>query len=311
MVSIRMAVSGFASRMRRVASMPLTLGMSRSIRITPGRSSSASPSACWPSVASPTSSVSGSTPSMARIPRRKRGGSSARRTRMGLADWFIITPAAGRATAAHAGDIPGSWSKIAVRSYPGTAIRTSAGLLHPRLGPYAHSGGGGSAQDAVGHPCPAYRQQYRASRHRRRGAVGPDRQDYVDLPQQREGGAGNPEGPRPPGQRPGAPDRHPQEHVAHQHQQHAHTHGWQERGIREDGGQLGILLYARQERLSLLRHGEDREPTDHQEQEGTEDGDDHPHQPHASGAARGEVGSEGDRAEDHQDQAEPAGEQVL
>src|SRR5829696_7583030 len=81
-VSIRMAISGFASRMRRVASMPVTLGMLRSINITSGRSSSASSIASSPSIASPTNSAPGSAPSMARIPRRKTGWSSATRTRM-------------------------------------------------------------------------------------------------------------------------------------------------------------------------------------------------------------------------------------
>ena len=43
----------------------------------------------------------------------------------------------------------------------------------------------------------------------------------------------------------------------------------------------------------------------------TKDGDDHSHQPHTSRAASGQVGSEGKRAEDHEDDAEVAGEEVL
>src|ERR687893_852210 len=41
------------------------------------------------------------------------------------------------------------------------------GLLRAGLGPDAHRPGGGSAQDAVGHPRPAYSQQHRARGHRR------------------------------------------------------------------------------------------------------------------------------------------------
>src|ERR1019366_2779291 len=77
---IRMAVSGAARRIWRVATAPFMLGMAKSMTTTRGRSSAASCTAWWPSSASPTTVIDGSSSSMRRKPRRTRLWSSTRST---------------------------------------------------------------------------------------------------------------------------------------------------------------------------------------------------------------------------------------
>src|SRR5215210_1707080 len=115
-------------------------------------------------------------------------------------------------------------SRIAVRRHTRTAIRR-CWLLDARLGPYAYRLGGGSAQDARGHPRPAYRQHHRACGHRRRGGLGADRQRVRQTEDVHQNGCGRPQRSGPLGQDPGAPDRHPQEHVAHEREHDRHKHG--------------------------------------------------------------------------------------
>src|SRR5215217_3737552 len=82
MVTTSTPMRGLMCRISRVASIPLMPGIWMSIRITSGCSSLASSIACSPLLASPTTSISGSEPNSPRMPSRKRGWSSAIRTRM-------------------------------------------------------------------------------------------------------------------------------------------------------------------------------------------------------------------------------------
>src|SRR5919107_1817108 len=98
MLMTTMLMCGLVWRIRRVASMPLILGMFRSIRITSGCSSAASEMVSFPSVTSPTTSRSGAERSNALKPSRKWSWSSAISTRVGSTescllriwpDWFV------------------------------------------------------------------------------------------------------------------------------------------------------------------------------------------------------------------------------
>ena len=71
MVSITILALGAASFIARAASMPLVFGMRMSIRTTSGRDSPARATASAPSLAWPTSSMSGSEPRTISSPRRK------------------------------------------------------------------------------------------------------------------------------------------------------------------------------------------------------------------------------------------------
>src|SRR5664279_824701 len=64
---IRMAVSGAVRRMWRAATAPFMLGMAKSMTTTRGRSSRASCTAWWPSSASPTTLIAGSSSSRSTV----------------------------------------------------------------------------------------------------------------------------------------------------------------------------------------------------------------------------------------------------
>src|SRR5579871_4432776 len=85
MLSITTAVRGLAARMRRVASMPLRLGMAMSMMTTSGVCSSARRILSRPSAASATTAMSGCFSSRARRPSRTTVWSSASNMRMGIA----------------------------------------------------------------------------------------------------------------------------------------------------------------------------------------------------------------------------------
>src|SRR4029079_5888436 len=80
MLSIRTAVFGAPCRMRRVATSPDVPGIAQSITTTCGVSLSASLTVSSPSLDSPTTSISASSSSRRRNPRRTRVWSSTRRT---------------------------------------------------------------------------------------------------------------------------------------------------------------------------------------------------------------------------------------
>src|SRR5919112_2999693 len=185
------------------------------------------------------------------------------------------------------------------------------GSLHSRLGPYSHRLDGGSAQDTPCYPSPAYRYQHRSGGHRRRGGLCADRHRVHETEDVHQHGRGSPQRPSPLRQDSRAPDGHPQEHIAYESQQDGHDHGHPLQGTREAGGQLVVLLHARQVGLSLLGRGEGGDPSPGQDKPATKNGYDHGPQPQASGAASGEVGPEGNRAEDREDGAELTEEQVL
>src|SRR5579875_895935 len=83
MVSMTIFALGAASFMARAASMPLVFGMRMSIRTTSGSASRACATASAPSLACPTSSMSGSSLRTISSPRRKSAWSSAISTRIG------------------------------------------------------------------------------------------------------------------------------------------------------------------------------------------------------------------------------------
>ena len=87
MVSMTIRALGAASFMARAASMPLVLGMRMSISTTSGRTSPARATASAPSLAWPTSSMSGSSTRTISRPRRKSAWSSAISTRIGSEDF--------------------------------------------------------------------------------------------------------------------------------------------------------------------------------------------------------------------------------
>src|SRR6202035_3177032 len=80
MLSIKIAVSGSLLRMRRVASNPLIPGSAQSITISRGCNCAASLTASAPSLASPTTSMSGASSRMRRKPRRTKLWSSTSKT---------------------------------------------------------------------------------------------------------------------------------------------------------------------------------------------------------------------------------------
>jgi hypothetical protein len=81
MVTTRTRIRGFAASTRRVASMPPSPGIFMSMSTTSGSSSPLRLMASSPVVASPATSMSGCVERRPRIPSRKRGWSSAIRTR--------------------------------------------------------------------------------------------------------------------------------------------------------------------------------------------------------------------------------------
>src|SRR5579859_2580990 len=80
MLNIRIKLAGRAARIWRVASRPLRWGKAESIKITCGFSAPARRTASSPSLASPTTEMSGSSSSIRRKPRRTRAWSSTSRT---------------------------------------------------------------------------------------------------------------------------------------------------------------------------------------------------------------------------------------
>ena len=77
MVRISTRVAGWAAAIRRVASMPSRTGIRMSISTTSGRVRRASATASCPSLASPTTAVSGSFSRILRSPTRTSAWSSA------------------------------------------------------------------------------------------------------------------------------------------------------------------------------------------------------------------------------------------
>src|SRR5829696_5744971 len=92
MLMTRMAMWGLVRSMRRVASMPPTPGMPRSMRMTSGWRSAASEMASSPSLASPTTSRSDAEASSALSPSRKWGWSSAMSVRIGSTPLCLLRP---------------------------------------------------------------------------------------------------------------------------------------------------------------------------------------------------------------------------
>src|SRR3954469_11970646 len=148
-VSMMIFVDGTASWIAVQASMPPRLGIRTSIRTMSGRVSDAFWTASLPSLASPTTSMSGSCSSTICRPRRNRAWSSTTRTRIGSTE---REPGARAGGAAWGSSVTStSWSAGRVR-----ALRVDHGTPGVRRQPYATRQGSarGQPDDAVVVPVP-------------------------------------------------------------------------------------------------------------------------------------------------------------
>src|SRR3954462_3904280 len=148
-VSMMILVDGTASWMAVQASMPPRLGIRTSISTMSGSVSDAFCTASLPSLASPTTSMSGSCSSTICRPRRNREWSSTTRTRIGSTE---RDPGAGAGGAAWGSSVTStSWS-----AGQGRALRVDHGTPGGRRQPYATRQGSarGQPDDAVVVPVP-------------------------------------------------------------------------------------------------------------------------------------------------------------